>query len=52
MVAEAKKVAPTNITILEQKCTETALDATPATKKVCLGLANPQKMVIIGDKLR
>jgi hypothetical protein len=52
MVAEAKKVAPTDLTILEQKCTETALDATPATKKVCLGLADPQKTVIIGDKLR
>jgi hypothetical protein len=40
MVAEAKKVAPTDLTIPEQKRTETTLDATPATKKVCLGLAD------------
>jgi hypothetical protein len=52
MVAEAKKVAPTNLTIPEQKRTETALDAAPATKKVCLGLADPAKTVIIGDNLR
>jgi hypothetical protein len=49
MVAEAKKVAPTDLTILEQKRTEIALDAAPATKKVCLDLADPAKMVIIGD---
>jgi hypothetical protein len=52
MVAEAKKVAPTDLTIPEKKRTETALDASPATKKVCLGLANPAKMVVIGDNLR
>jgi hypothetical protein len=51
MVAEAKKVAPTNLAILEQKSTETALDATPAMKKVCLGLADPAKMEFIGDSL-
>jgi hypothetical protein len=51
MVAEAKKVAPTDLTIPEQKRTETALDATPATKKVCLSLADPAKTVIIGDNL-
>jgi hypothetical protein len=50
MVAESKKVAPTDL-ITEQKRTETALDATPATKKVCLGLADPAKMVVIGDNL-
>jgi hypothetical protein len=50
MVAEAKKVAPTDL-ITEPKRTETALDATPATKKVCLGLADPAKMVVIGDNL-
>jgi hypothetical protein len=50
MVAEAK-VAPTDLTILEQKRTEIALDAAPATKKVCLDLADPAKMVIIGDNL-
>jgi hypothetical protein len=52
MLAEAKKVAPTDLTILEQKRTETALDATPATKKVCLSLADPAKTMVIGDNLR
>jgi hypothetical protein len=51
MVAEAKKVDLSDLTILEQKRTETALDATPATKKVCLGLADPSKTVVIGDDL-
>jgi hypothetical protein len=51
MVAEAKKVDPSDLTISEHKRTETALDATPMTKKVCLGLANPTKTVIIGDDL-
>jgi hypothetical protein len=51
MVAKAKKVDPSDLTIPEQKRTETALDATPATKKVCLGLAGPTKMVVIGDDL-
>jgi hypothetical protein len=52
MVAEAKKVAPTDLTIPEQKCTETTLDATPAMKKVCLGLDDPAKTVVIGNNLR
>jgi hypothetical protein len=39
------------LTVPEQKRTETALDAMPSTKKVCLGLADPAKMVIIGDNL-
>jgi hypothetical protein len=51
MVAEAKKVDPSDLTIPEQKRTDTALDATPATKKVCLGLADPTKTVVIGDDL-
>jgi hypothetical protein len=51
IVAEAKKVAPTNLAIPEQKHTETALDATPATKKVCLGLADLTKTVVISDNL-
>jgi hypothetical protein len=50
-VVEAKKVAPTDLVIPEQKRTKTALDATPATKKVCLGLADPAKTVVIGDNL-
>jgi hypothetical protein len=52
MVAEAKKVALTDLTIPEQRRTKTALDSTLATKKVCLGLADPAKMVVIGDNLR
>jgi hypothetical protein len=40
-----------NLAILEQKRTETVLDATPATKKVCLGLADLAKTVVIGDNL-
>jgi hypothetical protein len=52
MVAEAKKVAEADLTIPEQKRTKTARDVAPATKKVCLSLANPPKMVIIGDNLR
>jgi hypothetical protein len=51
MVAEAKKVAPTDLTIPEQKHTKTALDATPTTKKVYLGRADPAKTVVIGDNL-
>jgi hypothetical protein len=49
MVAEAKKIASTDLIVSEQKRTETALDATPTTKKVCLGLADPAKTVFIGD---
>jgi hypothetical protein len=52
MVAEAEKVTPTDLTIMAQKHTDTTLDATPVTKKVCLGLANPEKTVVIGDNLR
>jgi hypothetical protein len=51
MVVEDAKVAPTDLTILEQKRTDTVLDATSATKKVCLSLANPEKTVVIGDNL-
>jgi hypothetical protein len=51
MVDEAKKVTPTDLTISEQKGTKTTLDATPATKKVCLGLANPAKTMVISDNL-
>jgi hypothetical protein len=51
MVAEAKKVATTDLTIPEHKRTKTALDATLATKKVCLGLADPAKTVVIEDNL-
>jgi hypothetical protein len=49
MVPEAKKVDPSNLTVPEQKRTETTLDAMPSTKKVCLSLADPAKTVVIGD---
>jgi hypothetical protein len=52
MVAEAVKVAPTDLTLPEQKHTDTTLDATPMTKKVCLGLADPEKTVVIDDNLK
>jgi hypothetical protein len=51
MVAEAKQVDQSDLTVLEQKRTKTALDATPSTKKICLGLADPTKTVVIGDDL-
>jgi hypothetical protein len=51
MVAEAKKVDQSNLTVQEQRRIESALDATPSTKKICLGLADPTKMVVIGDDL-
>jgi hypothetical protein len=51
MVAEAKKVTSTDLTIMEQKRTETALDGMLGTKKVCLGLADPAKTMVIIDNL-
>jgi hypothetical protein len=48
-VVEAAKVTPSDPIILEQKHTDTALDATPATKKVCLGLADADNTVVIND---
>jgi hypothetical protein len=52
MIAEATKVTPSDVTVPEPNRTDTALDATPATKKVSLGLADPEKTVVIGDTLR
>jgi hypothetical protein len=52
MVAEAKKVDQSDLTVPEQKRTETALEAMPLMKKVCLSLAVPAKTVVIGDDLR
>jgi hypothetical protein len=49
MVVETKKVDPSDLTVPEQKRTETTLDAMPSTKKVCLSLADPAKTVVIGD---
>jgi hypothetical protein len=44
MVAEAKKVDPSDLTVPEQKRTDTTLDALPSTKKVYLGHANCQEV--------
>jgi hypothetical protein len=52
MVVEAKKVDQSDLTVPEQKRTEAALDAKPSTKKVCLGLSDLAKMVVIGETLR
>jgi hypothetical protein len=46
MVAQASKIDQTTI-MVEQKCTATALDASLAVKKVCLGLPKATKEVTI-----
>jgi hypothetical protein len=48
MVAQAAKIDQTTLKIPEQKRTNTALDPSPAIKKVCLGLPDASKEVIIG----
>jgi hypothetical protein len=48
MVAQAAKIDQTTLQVPEQKCTSTALDPSPAVKKVCLGLSDASKEVIIG----
>jgi hypothetical protein len=51
MVAEASKIDQTTLQVPEQKRTSTALDPSPAVKKVCLGLRIASKEVIIGANL-
>jgi hypothetical protein len=51
MVAQAAKIDQTTLEVLEQKRTSTALDPSPATKKVCLGLPDASKEVVIGANL-
>jgi hypothetical protein len=51
MVAKAAKIDQTTLEVLEQKCTNTALDPSPAVKKVCLGLPDASKEVVIGANL-
>jgi hypothetical protein len=51
MVAQAAKIDQTTLEVLEQKRTSTALDPSPAVKKVCLGLPDASKEVIIGANL-
>jgi hypothetical protein len=51
MVAQVAKIDQTTLEVPEQKRTSTALDPSPAVKKVCLGLPNASKEVVIGANL-
>jgi hypothetical protein len=51
MVAQAAKIDQTTLQVPEQKHTSTALDPSLAVKKVCLGLPDASKEVIIGVDL-
>jgi hypothetical protein len=51
MVAQAAKIDQTTLQVPKQKRTTTALDPSPAVKKVCLSLPDASKEVIIGADL-
>jgi hypothetical protein len=51
MVAQAAKIYQTTLQVPEQKRTSTALDPSPAVKRVCLSLSDASKEVIIGADL-
>jgi hypothetical protein len=51
MVAQAAKIDQTTLQVPEQNRTSTALDPSPAVKKVCLGLPDASKEVVIGADL-
>jgi hypothetical protein len=51
MVAQAAKIDQTTLEVPEQKRTSTTLDPSPAVKKVCLGLRDASKEIIIGANL-
>jgi hypothetical protein len=51
MVAQAVKIDQTTLQVPEQKGTSTALDPSPTVKKVCLGLPDASKEVVIGADL-
>jgi hypothetical protein len=51
MVAQEAKIDQTTLEVLEQKRTRTTLDPSPAVKKVCLGLTNASKEVVIEANL-
>jgi hypothetical protein len=51
MVAQAAKIDQPTLQVPEQKCTSTDLDPSPAVKKVCLGLPDASKEVVIGADL-
>jgi hypothetical protein len=48
MVAQAAKIDQTTLEVPEQKRTSTALEPSPAVKKVFLGLPDTSKEVVIG----
>jgi hypothetical protein len=47
MVAQAAKIDQTTLQVPEQKRTSIALDPSPAVRKVCLGLPDASKEVVI-----
>jgi hypothetical protein len=51
MVTQAAKIDQTTLQVPEHKRTTTALDPSPAVKKVCLGLPDASKEVVIGADL-
>jgi hypothetical protein len=51
MVAQAPKIDQTTLEVPEKKRTSTALDPSPAVKKVCLGLPDASKEVVIRANL-
>jgi hypothetical protein len=51
MVAQVAKIDQTTLEVPERKRTNTALDPSPAVKKVCLGLPDASKEVVIGANL-
>jgi hypothetical protein len=51
MVAQAAKIDQTTLEVPEQKRTSTTLDPSPVVKKVCLGLPDASKEVVIRANL-
>jgi hypothetical protein len=51
IIAQVAKIDQTTLQVPEQRRTTTALDPSPAVKKVCLGLPNASKEVVIGADL-
>jgi hypothetical protein len=51
MVAQAAKIDQSTLQVPKQKRTSTTLDPSPAVKKVCRGLPNASKEVVIGADL-
>jgi hypothetical protein len=51
IIAQVAKIDQTTLQVPEQRRTTTALDPSPAVKKVCLSLPNASKEVVIGADL-